>query len=82
MNQNKKLKGGAEKQRLKRQAELKVVAKDPKQKKLTFYSSSSSSLNNSVHHLTSNNYCQGKYRNNINNTVLYLLLFSTYNIIY
>lgn len=32
MNQNKKLKGGAEKQRLKRQAELKVVAKDPKQK--------------------------------------------------
>lgn len=79
MNQNKKLKGGAEKQRLKRQAELKVVAKDPKQKKLTFYSSSSSStftsLTNSAHHSTSNNYCQGKYRNNINNTVLYYIYY-------
>lgn len=55
MNPAKKTKGGAEKQRLKRLGELKSVAKDPKQKKLNFFSSSL------IKHSTPNNTFQGKY---------------------
>lgn len=40
MNTNKKSKGGAEKLRLKRNAELKASGIDPKQKKLCFVSKS------------------------------------------
>jgi hypothetical protein len=48
MNSSNKVKGGAEKKRLKRASELKSAASDPKQTKICFSNVSQSNATNSI----------------------------------